>query len=353
MERLITRQAKRQRLARSTIQEKFSGASSLNFPQALSIIEAIAEYARENNIPLPAREVDPETWRKRIVAAASIEQTQEQLAQPSDNQETSQAPYDIEPLRQAEMHDLVELVLRNKGNPPAIWLPSIIQGMLDAEMTVTGFLKRAATESPLSVVQTLRALEDEFPYSADSDIPWEQERRGYYNTIAVGQLIRFAAHRHGASASPAIVVGLRRQRMGHHVEDFLSRVASWNSATDIEKAAAHLKAAELQNDTGRLLRYVGAHRPSDRVVAVIRHFWRNDEKESIDAILTGIGASSKHHLQSVTRELKNAVFPDVMLHKIAKAIDYGKHEEYAQHLDESGLGEMAEIVRKYSDELPF
>lgn len=340
-------------MARSTIQEKFAGASSLNLPQALSIVEAIAEHARENNISLPARETSQETWRERIVIAAATSKAKSQPTQPSAAHEKSEVLYDIGPLRQAEMHDLVELISQNRGNPPATWLPSVIRGMLDAEMTITDFLKKAAEESPPAVVQVLRALEDEFPYHAASDIPWEQDRRNHENTVTVGQLVRLVAPKHGASASPAIIVGLRRQKLGHHVDDFLTRAATWYLAPNLEKIINHLRAAALKSDSLRLLRAIGSNRRADRVAEVLEHFSKAGKQDDVDQILVGIGSSDKYRLRTVAQELEKSGISNEARHKIAKAIEYDKHEEYAQLLDESGLADWAKVVREHSDDLPF
>ncbi|WP_405960873.1 hypothetical protein OG235_28820 [Streptomyces sp. NBC_00024] len=352
MEHLIARQARRQPLAKSTIQEKFSGSSALTLSQALSIVEAMAEYARKNNLPLPAREISPETWRDRIVTATAIGETKSKSTQPPDAHIGS-TPYNIEPLKQAEMHDLVELVLQNQGNPPSTWLPSVIRGMLDAEMTIADFLKRAAEGSPLGIVQTLRALEDIFSYTMESETPWEHTKRNHENSITVGQLVGMAALQHGVSASPAIVVGLRRQKLGHHVEDFLTRIATSHLAPKIETVADHLRSASLKNDAERLLHAIGTNRRADRIYEVLLHFATKGKQEDVDLILRGIGRSDKWRLRTVAQELEKTGISNEARHKIAKAVEYGRHEEYAQHLAESNLTEWAEAIRAHSDDLPF
>lgn len=60
IERLISRQRRPNKMARSTTQEKMSGNSPLILTQVLSIVDALAEYARLHEVPLPLQEINHE-----------------------------------------------------------------------------------------------------------------------------------------------------------------------------------------------------------------------------------------------------------------------------------------------------
>ncbi|WP_157881537.1 hypothetical protein [Streptomyces phaeochromogenes] len=300
-------------MARSTIQDKFSGKSPLNLSQILSLIEALAEHARISGIPLPAHEIEQSRWREFITADKNP------TTSPMPNTQTT--PWNLEPLRQAQMFDLVEIVENSHGTPTSSWLPRIIAPMLKAQMDISEFIRTAGKESPQEVLQTLRVLDSKFPQVHETS-EFGRRVRPTKNDRTVGELLWIAAIYHGAEATPAIVVGLRLAEMGEHTWDFLGDVASTQAPIYMRKAIEGLRTARLSADADTLLSLAGSRRKPHRVLEVITYLNRLKELQSRDKVLKGVCALDCTHLEGVVERLREHFgdrFTDTILQGIPRA----------------------------------
>lgn len=352
LERLIARQGGQQKMARSTIQEKLAGRSSLTFPQVMSIVEALAEHARLNGIPLPSPEIDRETWRDRVTTSLRKGYVARNPAPPRTKSSDSQE-WDTTPLEQAHMIDLVNLVEEAKWSPVSTWLPRVLREMMEAEMSIEGYLKRAAQESPIEVIATAKALEEEFPYLLDTDDPWGSGRVNEENKATVSRLLWRAVGRHGLRSTPAITVGLRRSGLGHHVDEYLATVGVSFRPTSIVSITKHLHSATLKNDTERLLKAIGRHRLTTTVPAVVKQLQVEGMLEEANLVLRAVGESNVFRITSVASELIKSSAPDDVLREVARGVPPGKHDEYAEHLAESLSGTLPQMILEARDEPPF
>ncbi|MFF8947987.1 hypothetical protein ACF09I_04280 [Streptomyces sp. NPDC014940] len=344
-------------MARSTIQEKLSGRSSLNLTQVLSIVEALGEYARVNNAPLPPEEIDQRTWSERIAKSVTG------VAEPAITTALPPSPpnnrinWNTEPLEQAEMFDVAQVISDSQGKPVADWLPRVLRELIQAGMNISTYLESAASDTPQGLVQTVVALDKEFPEGqSSSSSGWGSPdfRMTEMNRMTVGQLLTHAARGHGIKASPAIVTGLRRSQVGRYVDQYLKDVAMFYSPSSLESIVEHLRSAALPKDAMRLLGYAGGERASDRVSEVIRYFQGRRKVDDRNLVLRGV--AHEHywfHTQQVVQHLVNESVPDEILIEIARGVPYGKHAEYARHFREAGLDHFADMVVKATDEPPF
>ncbi|MFJ6633341.1 hypothetical protein ACIQMR_18410 [Streptomyces sp. NPDC091376] len=353
IERLIARQGREHPMARSTIQEKIAGRSPVNLLQVLSIVEALAEHARLNGIPLPPQEIDPGVWRERVATVLAISRGAGAIAGFGEMSAGWEIDWNVEPLQQAHMFDLVKVINESKSVEVANWLPKVIGEMMQAEMSFVGFLESAAQDSPQGVVRTVAAFHAEFSsYEPDA---WEGQRDPWYvseKDRTIGPLLTHAARRHGASASPAIVAGLRRAGVGTYVDDFLASVGRWHLSKNIEAAVNHLRSAALGKDADRLLGLVGEKRTSDRLLEVFRHFERLGNGDDIK-LLRGVGAAESYRIGEVFKAFKAAEVPEDVLVHIARGVPYGRHAEFAQRLQSSGHEGIAQLILRVKDEPPF
>ncbi|GGY53834.1 hypothetical protein GCM10010363_38750 [Streptomyces omiyaensis] len=284
IERLLERQGRQERIARSTIQEKFTGKSTLKLGEVLRLVEALAEHARFIGAPLPPQETDQEAWRQWVVSAQASHST------PEETKAAAPANIDLEwpldPLYQAGMLDVVEIVLESRGQPTANWLPRVAREMMRAEMSCMSFMRTAAMEPPLETVKTAAALHQEFPNFAepDTDDPWAL-RSAPGNSETVLTLLRFTARKHGSTAAPTVVAGLRRAGIGEYVEHLLICIGQWHLAPNIEKAVSHLRAAEMNRDANNLLALTGSQRILDRTFEIAEHFNKTNAISDRDTIL--------------------------------------------------------------------
>ncbi|WP_251093110.1 hypothetical protein [Streptomyces sp. Caat 7-52] len=338
-------------MARSTIQEKLAGKGSMNLPQILAIVDALADYAQMNDAPLPRHEVDRETWQDRVAAASK--ESFVILNKRADKGATAAAQsieWNIEPLRQAQMDDLVDMIQDYRSKPVGDWLPRVLRVMTQAEMSITDFLKKAAEDSPQGVVNTVVELHKEFPYQVDDD-PWGNGR-SMQNVETVGRLIYFSAMRHGDSAAPAIVVGLRRSYLGVYVEEFLTRVATWFLPPSIEDAVDQLRAAALQRDVEPVLKAI-SQRNYDRIYEVVDHFSTKQRTKDLNTIFEGIGSRKSSALRMIINDFQRRNAPDGVMWEIARGVAYSDYEEYIERFAQWGNHEFADLLHKASEEPPF
>ncbi|MGW6719165.1 hypothetical protein [Streptomyces sp. NPDC054995] len=353
LERLIARQNRQQKMARSTIQEKIVGRSPLTLPQLLSIVEALAEYASVNGVPLPPQEIDRETWRDRLTAASKTVSATGNAVEPR-SKSTEAREWDTGALEQAHMIDLVNLIREARWSPVSTWLPKILREMMDAEISIDGFLDNAAKESPFEVLRTLKALEEEFPYLEESGDPWGVEDKVSGDNVAtVSQLLRKVAGRHGLNATPAIVVGLRRSGIGHHVDAYLATVGASFRPASIVRIVKHLQSATLANDTDRLLKAIGRHRKADAVPDLVKRLQIEGMRKEADKVLHGVGEANVFRVRNVGSALIASSAPDDVLREVARGVPLGKHDEYASSMSGESYGALPQMILEVRDEPPF
>ncbi len=352
IERIISRQRRPNKMARSTIQEKLAGNSPLSLTQVLSIVDALAEYARLHEIPLPLQEIEHEVWTNRLISSTSKGKSKNAPAAnaPEEN-EASSAEWNVEPLRQAQMLDLVNLVTESNSKGTSTWLPRLLRDMVEAEMNISDFLARASQDKPLAVVETLKEMEAEFPYSTE-DNPWGSNARSEQNIATVGALIRLVARHHGEESTPAVIVGMRRSRLGHHVEDYCNQVGIWFAPQRVVNIFDHLEKAALNNDIKRLAHSIAKHRTAKRIPEVVKLLLVAERKEIADAILQRIGSTNTYRIRNVVSELQDSSAPQEVLREIALGVPIDNHDEYTQQFEGSDLQGFADIMREAKKDVP-
>ncbi|MFE9699458.1 hypothetical protein [Streptomyces sp. NPDC006270] len=351
IERLIARQGRDHSMGRSTIQEKLSEKSPASLVQVLSLVDAFAEHARRVEIPLTALEVDKSVWRERYMMSlktgkpnSPVAATPEPMIDPD--------PWNVEPLRQAQMNDLIEIVQNSHTLPIASWLPEVIKPILLAGMSCMDFLKRAAKEHPQEIVQITGALHRAFPPEERS--PWEPPPNPWAVTDhnrTVGAFLAQAARVHGAIASPAIVAGLRRAGIGELVNIYLNSVAKAHPAPNIARTVTHLRFATLSNDADQLLEFAGAGRQAADVIKVVQYFTEREQMGDRTKILKG-AAKEWYGFRSVAKFIESSGLEDDFLKELIWGIPHGEHLEFADKLGD-GNDELAERIRRAADEPPF
>ncbi|MFF8376231.1 hypothetical protein ACF07V_08905 [Streptomyces sp. NPDC015661] len=342
-------------MARSTIQEKLTGKSPLNLLQILMIVDALAEYAQNNETPLPKHEINPQTWQDRI-AAASRANPPSPKGESAESKEVSTQgiEWNIQQLRQAQMEDLVNTILEHRSNPVAEWLPRVLREMTQAQMSMTDFLRRAAEDSPQGIVGTIKALDREFPYDSDhTDNNGWGSGRSYQNLETVGLLLNYTAIRHGSTAAPAIVVGLRRANLTFYVEEFLKRVGTWHLPKEIEKSVDHLRVAGLGKDVDVVLQ-AAAERKSDRIYEVVVHFQKIERPGDARVILQAIGALREYSMHAAIKDFMKRDAPEEMLTEIARGVPYEDYEDLIEKFTVWGLdfplsSGMGTVFRRHTE----
>ncbi|MEV7319843.1 hypothetical protein [Streptomyces sp. NPDC093970] len=353
LERLIAHQGRKRPMARSTIQEKLAGRSALNLTQVLSIVEAVGEYARINNAPLPPREIDQTLWRERLAKPAERIATTKTPKLPKIPNHEQKIDWDTKPLIEAEMFDLVEVFENSAGKPVATWLPEVLRELVMAEMDISTYLVSAASDRPQGVVQTVAALDEEFPRGQSGGWGNPDEWKNQQNELTVGALLRCAAHWQGVTSSPAIVTGLRRAQVGSYVNDYLESIAMWHASSNIESIVEHLRSAALPKDANRILGYVGSSRQTSRLLDVVKYFQEKGKTEDRNRILKGVASENMYHPHSVIIEFHEESTSNEILIEIARGIPYGKHSEWSTKFREAGLERFANLVMKVAEEPPF
>ncbi|MFD0304691.1 hypothetical protein [Streptomyces sp. NPDC127119] len=324
-------------MARSTIQEKFSGKSPAKLQQVLSLVAAIAEYGRLHGTPLTPQEVDENSWRAKFVASNGTHAKpplKGTLNPPNPSGMTIAQKWDLEPLERAGMTDLVDLIEQSQGAPPHTWITHVASEMRQAEMSCESLMEWAAKSQPADVVQCISALDQIFPLLGKDPTSWTAWSPDGTATVSV--LLRHTARLHGTRYAPVIVVGLRRSKIGVYVRAFIRNVACWHLKQDIEVAVNNLKAAELTKDAMNLLRELGAARQPDRIMEVVRHFHDLGRMEERDAILGAMATESKRFMVGI-----HSLHGDPMLDKLIGAVPSDKRAEYKDKLNAKGHESIA------------
>ncbi|WP_405973590.1 hypothetical protein OG496_33470 [Streptomyces sp. NBC_00988] len=343
-------------MARSTIQEKISGTSSANLSQVLSIVEALAEYSRLTNAPLPAQETDQSVWRERVTASFKQASREASTAESVPQLENHEKPWNVGPLIHAQMYDLIEIVESSRQSPTDTWLPSVIGPMLKAQMSVSSFMERAAQDDPKTVVRTVYVLNLSFPPPPLDDDPWSTTGSPWAatdNNLTVGHLLRHAARHQGVDSAPALIVGMRRADIGGLVNIYITALAQAQNATGIQKANALLRAASLDRDAVSLLRLVGSLRGVSESLKVADRFHENNQTEYRDLVLQGISEGGAYGIKGALSAIQGRESEEEYKLEILRSIPHGKHEMYARTLSDSGSLEIAQIVREAANIPPF
>ncbi|MFE6816189.1 hypothetical protein [Streptomyces sp. NPDC057677] len=333
IERLLARQNRQERIARSTIQEKFTGKSPLKLGEVLRLVEALAEHARFIGAPLLAEDTDQEVWRQRVVSAQSNQLPPKEKK--VESTATSDPEWPLTPLYQAGMLDMAEIVIESRDQATANWLPRVAREMMRAEMSCTSFMSVAATEPPLEAVRTAVALHLEFPNLVDqnSGDPWAQ-KTAPGNSETVLTLLRFMAREHGSTATPTIVVGLRRGGIGEYVQHFLTCIAQWHLAPSLERSVSHLRAAELSRDAINLLHLAGSRRLLDRTFEIADHFNRKNAVDDRDTVLRAM-AENPMRLLAACEGSKNWPDAEKIVDKLLSTIPYSSKPAFYEAFQES------------------
>ncbi|NEA62593.1 hypothetical protein [Streptomyces sp. SID12488] len=354
IERLIARQGRDQSMARSTIQEKLSGKSPATLTQILSLVEALAEHARLIESPIPAQAIDKGSWRDAYTASLKGGEKSNPSATAITEREVISDPWNVEPLRQAHMYDLIEIISSSSDAPVSSWLPRVISPLLQAEMSCTDFLRRAAKEGPREVVRITEALRKAFPplkddpWAAPQD-PWATSEHDKTVSVFIAQTARI----HGTRSTPAIIAGLRRANIGEYTDQYLQSIAKVQPASNISRIVRHLRSATLSRDSDKLLHFVGSERQVGRVLEVVHHFTESGDANDRTKILKGAATKGWYRIKNIAAEIKDIRSKDDLLKEVLWGIPHGEHQDIAEQLARAGHNELAQRVLVSADEPPF
>ncbi|MYW01472.1 hypothetical protein [Streptomyces sp. SID3343] len=348
---LTSKRGRRHAMARSTIQDKLGGRSPVNLSEALSIIEAFADYAISIGAPLSEQEIDSHLWRERISAQPGVKTKEELSVRALVVPESIPIAWDLHPFRMAGMDDLVHLIETSKDAPIANWLPDVIATMRQAQMTIAEMLERAARDHPRGIVQTAAALNKRFPPRISGE-PWNQTVRV---DGAVNAFLRNAARFYGVEAAPIIVAGLRLAEASECVNCFEVSIGSWHLPGGIYRCIENLRKAGFPNDANSVLTAVGESRKSDRILEVLVFFAEKGAVSDVVIILKGIGSGGPGNMAAVINgmEVTNYKNIDSAVQEMIRGIPYNKHSDYAQFFAAVGRQEIADRVMLARDEPPF
>ena len=195
-------------MRRSTIQDKLSGKNLPRTGQTLALVQAFVDYAAFIGVTLSDRDTDERVWRERTEAAwarATLPAVVDKIA-PQDETEsphptaetatgTESPRFNLDPLMRAGMHDMVDLLQADEEST-AVWLPTLVEALREAEMSNEQFLLAASQQQPQEVVQSILAL------------AYHQEDQALY------RLISLTVTNQPPESIPIILALLRRKGMG-------------------------------------------------------------------------------------------------------------------------------------------
>ncbi|SEO01379.1 hypothetical protein SAMN05216267_101594 [Actinacidiphila rubida] len=365
LERLTEQQGPRRRLSSSTIHDKLNGKSPLKLPQLLALVQACADYARAHGISLSSEDLDQALWRGRLEptqAPATVE-----VATPAppfipvpsflvEKPDLSPPewlwnlpPEIIEPLRNAGMDDVVELIEGRSGKPLTEWLPQVFSALSTAGMAYTPFVQWASEKPVRELVPLIEAVGD------NKDDP------------VLTSLLYWVSKNQSAEKLPSLVVALRRAAEeyfdGH---DLAQRLISFISGKDVGVYIRGLRkdcvpvvnafrSATLLNDSNRIVREIGRYRTAV-VIRLVGEFGGPGTPDG-DAVLAAVGKGSDYHIAEVLRELRTSRFSsEVKRHHLVRIV-FGVAPERrlltADELGRRGLQEESQVFRDMKDVPPF
>ncbi|WP_340558933.1 hypothetical protein [Streptomyces sp. GSL17-111] len=341
-------------MARSTIQDKISGKSSLNLLEVLSIVEALAEHARVNGTPLPPQEIAQGIWRERVTNFARNAKNKHSTHYAPAVTPEREIPWNLEALKLAQMYDLIEIVENSTETPTAFWLPQIVEPMLRAEMSVSDLMRRAAQDSPQSIVQTLAVLNNEFPQDKPIDprgepVLWVVSD----NDRTVGSLLAHTARIHGTTSTPAIVVAMRRAEIEEHADAYLANIARIHPPKNIQSIVQQLRSATLSGDAKKILRHIGLGRRSNELIEIVTYLRKAGQEGDAKEILKAVAAGKWYRLKNVVDHIQSHESAEYFTRAIIDGIPWGEHSNYSKEVRKLGNKELAEKILAMANEPPF
>ncbi|MFJ4524543.1 hypothetical protein ACIP4Y_26965 [Streptomyces sp. NPDC088810] len=295
IERLVQSQARREKMARSTIQDKLAGTSRATLAQVLSLVEALSDYARSVGAPLDPGETDIRVWRERVT---SSENPSMPRSSPIEGARTSQIEWDTEPLKRAGMLDVAEIIESSSGVDIAEWLPRVIETIQLAGMNHSKYLQSAAKCSPNDIARLVAAIEETFP--TQSNFPWETP-----TSPVAKHLITCTSTAHLPPIDPVINVALRRAGMGHYVPHHLRAIAKFRRPHNVIASVTALRDAALEADAQTLLNKVGRERTNDDLDVILDNYRLLGTKADLQRILLGVVEEGASRFRTVVEQLQN------------------------------------------------
>ncbi|MEU7067748.1 hypothetical protein [Streptomyces sp. NPDC046161] len=344
IERLISNQGRREQIRRATIQEKISGKSPANLVQVLSIVEALADYARSMGAPLADEEVDARVWRERVSESVDHETlASKKVASLVSQDGESQFEWGVRHLRNAGMHDVIDFVTSSQRRPVAEWLPEVIRNLRKAKMSRVEFLDQASKQDVAPLMDTVVALHLGGGALGQAS-PAVNAEADEMSDAQV--LLHYAAKNHMAVRVPVILVALRRAEVESYAPGFIRSVAEVQSAENLVLAIEALHAASLYHDASDLLAAIGAKRMPGRVLEVVEVFRAQGLTEDADGILEEIGAAGEIRVLAFCRTIE-ALRLDrgAILSRVAAGMDWSDAEALLGYFEAMGESGMAEIAR--------
>jgi hypothetical protein len=343
---LTERQGPGSRMSRSTIHDKISGKSPARLGQVLAIVRACAEFARSMGVPLTAEDTDEQAWRERVEGASA------RFLPPSpavavDVTANGPARWDLDPLYRAGMHDMVDLVQANAGEPMADWFFPLIEALALAGMPDRQFLVTASEEPASDLVESLTVLAS-------------QDREG-----ALERLLNLSARNQPAESIPVILVLLRRRGDEYQLASRLIGILSGDQYTldwwprirkDIARIVLALHHATLHADAGQLVGGIGKNGDLVTIFSVAESL-QGPMPGSLEVMLRSVGEGDHWHLIRVLKAIRKGTIEGFdsndAIDRIIHGIPFRKYGEIASYLTEQGLQEDAQRILELKDEAPF
>ncbi|MED7951699.1 hypothetical protein [Streptomyces sp. BE303] len=352
--RLIASQGRRHQMARSTIQDKLSGKNPATTAQVLSIVEALAEYARSTGFPLAPADYDSNSWREEVAKIQDPHFLKSKKEPPKESPTgESRLSLDLAPFRHGGMTDVVLLIEETPSTEAFKWLPDVIESMRQVQMDTTGILQQIAKDAPENLIRNVSALHERFPPEQQDPSPWSAGEMHINQDIS--KLLVHAARAHSPTHIAPIIVGLRRAKMGIYAPLFMRWTATWHLPGTLKDAAGRLRSAGLSGDARFLYSLVGKHRSEKHVYDVVKALNLPEDLEDRKAILQSTAASSPGRMATVAKEIEDDSPQNrqEMLTAMITGIPYGMHEQYAEHFSREGLKELSNLALAQNDEPPF
>ncbi|MFD7592269.1 hypothetical protein ACFV6D_04450 [Kitasatospora sp. NPDC059812] len=352
--RLIASQGRKYQMARSTVQDKISGKSPATASQVLSIVEALAEYARSTGFPLAPNEYDTKAWRDRATENQETRLPKSAEAPPKGSTDkTHQSALDLAPFRHAGMDDIVLLIKETPSIEAFKWLPHVIESMRQVQMDTSELLQQIAKDAPENLIRNISALHEKFPPEEPDPSPWSTGEVRIDQSI--NKLLVHSARQHSPTHIAPIIVGLRRAHMGAYAPYFIKWTATWHLPKTLRDAANRLRSASLAVDARLLYKLVGKHRSENHVYDVVRLLDALKESDDRNTILKGAAETGPVRMATIARQAEDESpeIREAILAAMISGIPYGMHEKYAEHFDRIDLKELSNLAHAANDEPPF
>ncbi|MGW5693090.1 hypothetical protein ACWEWX_19590 [Streptomyces asiaticus] len=344
-------------MSRASIQDKFSGSSTLKMVQVLALVRACAEHAASIGAPLPTEEVDERVWQQKVAsleafAPPSAPKPSEvsSAAPPTHEANTKRGLPDLErmaiPIINAGMTDIATLVREGMSQPIELWLPAVLKALDRAGMEDLEFLKLGALASPEQIVNILITMDSE---GAD------KAANRYFQVCLLSQ----PPHQ-----IPKILVALRRddaEASYFYAQEFMDALlgkGSWigTSRPDLAEVLRALRAVTLDKDADNLAEGIGMLVWPRTALSIAGAFGQNfyDDREKILAAVTRQGPNRLLEvLDALDGEPIDGVDPQETVESLLTFIQRAKREQFSRVLTGAGRDREARRVTELGDELPF